>query len=329
MTRFGFCAPIFAGAGDAHPRTPLVEKVDYDQLEQAVQLAESLGYDSVWVADHLILGREGAILEGWTVMAALARVTSSMRLGSIHFANRFREPTVTAKMVATLDFLSKGRVDFFFDAYAGQRADADAYGLHVSGEDESFDRFEEALDLIELMWREDKPTHKGKYYVADDAICTPRPAQSHVPLWIGTSGNAAPQRASRVNDIISRRADWWNITPASLAATGAALDGLKAACTKNKTDYGAIRKSLETQILIADSESALKAMQERIVGANPKYGDWKELSERFVIGDVKTVSRRLRDYADLGIECFMFWFMDYPSTDGMRLFAEKVMPDFQ
>jgi alkanesulfonate monooxygenase SsuD/methylene tetrahydromethanopterin reductase-like flavin-dependent oxidoreductase (luciferase family) len=329
MTRFGFCAPVFAGAGDAHARTPLVERLDYDQLERAVQQAEALGYDSVWVADHLILGREGAILEGWTVMAALARVTKKMRLGSIHFANRFRPPSLTAKMVATLDFMSGGRVDFFFDPYAGSREDADAYGFHTSGEAESFARFEEALDLIQLMWREDHPTHQGKYYDVKDAICTPRPVQSPVPLWIGTFTGRSKEHGARVADLISQRADWWNITPATVDGARAALDDLKAACGRNGRDYGSVRKSLETQILVAESESQLRAWQEKIAAANPKYGDWKTLSERFVIGDVKTVSRRLRDYTDLGIECFMFWFMDYPSTDGMRLFAEKVMPDFQ
>ena len=66
MATFGFCAPIFAGSGGAHPRTPLLERVDFDELQRTVQEAEALGYDSLWVADHLILGRDGFILEGWT-----------------------------------------------------------------------------------------------------------------------------------------------------------------------------------------------------------------------------------------------------------------------
>ena len=57
--------------------------------------------------------------------------------------------------------------------------------------------------------------------------------------------------------------------------------------------------------------------------------DLRQLGERFLIGDVKTVTRRLRDYTDLGVECFMLWFMDYPARDGLRLFAEKVMPNFR
>ena len=200
----------------------------------------------------------------------------------------------------------------------------------MENDTESLDRFEEALDLIKLMWSEEKPSYHGKYYAIDDAICTPRPVQQPtIPLWIGTTGNITPERSGRYNDLISRRADWWNITPASVDTVRTRLDALKAACAASGRDYGAIKKSLETQILIADSESDLRRWQERIEAANPGYGDWKMLSERFVIGDVKTVVRRLREYADLGVECFMFWFMDYPSTDGLRLFAEKALPEFR
>lgn len=328
MTTFGFCAPIFAGSGDAHSRTPLVERVDYDELEATVQAAEALGYDSVWVADHLILGREGFILEGWTVMAALARVTRRMRLGSIHYANLFRPPSLTAKMAATLDFISGGRLDFFFDPYAGRRADSVAYGVADDGT--AIPRFEEALELIKRMWGEEAPSYRGSFYGIERAVCMPRPVQKpSIPIWIGTSGNASPDHRRRISDIMSRHADWWNITPASVETMRQALAALHDACAANGRNYRDIRKSFETQILVTDSASDLARWRERIEAANPGYGDWNELGERFLIGDVQTVTRRLRDYADLGVECFMLWFMDYPSQDGLRLFAEKVMPSFR
>jgi alkanesulfonate monooxygenase SsuD/methylene tetrahydromethanopterin reductase-like flavin-dependent oxidoreductase (luciferase family) len=328
MTTFGFCAPIFAGSGGAHPRTPLLDRVDFDELQGTVQAAEVLGYDSVWVADHLILGRDGFILEGWTVMAALARVTKRMRLGSIHYANLFRPPSMTAKMAATLDFISGGRLDFFFDPYAGQRADAQAYGLVDDGS--AIARFEEALDLIKRMWSEDKPSYRGKYYAIEEAVCLPRPVQKpSIPIWIGTSGNGSPERRRQISEIMSRHADWWNITPASIDTMRDALGVLRNACAANGRDYKTIRKSFETQILVAESAADLGRWRQRIEAANPGYGDWEKLGERFVIGDVKTVTRRLRDYVDLGVECFMLWFMDYPARDGLRLFAEKVMPHFR
>jgi alkanesulfonate monooxygenase SsuD/methylene tetrahydromethanopterin reductase-like flavin-dependent oxidoreductase (luciferase family) len=328
MATFGFCAPVFAGSGGAHSRTPLLDRVDFDELQGTVQAAEVLGYDSVWVADHLILGRDGFILEGWTVMAALARVTKRLRLGSIHYANLFRPPSISAKMAATLDFISGGRLDFFFDPYAGQRADSHAYGVEDDGS--AIDRFDEALELIKRMWSEDRPSFRGRYYAIEDAVCNPRPLQKpSIPIWIGTSGNGDPERRRKISAIMSRHADWWNITPASVESMREALGVLRDACAASGRDYGSIRKSFETQILVTESAADLKRWQQRIDAANPGYGDWEKLGERFLIGDVKTVTRRLRDYADLGVECFMLWFMDYPARDGLRLFAEKVMPYFR
>ena len=162
MTTFGFCAPIFASAGDAHVRTPLLERVEIDHLKETVLAAEAWGYDSVWVADHLILGDEGFILEGWTVLAALAGMTSRIRLGPIHLAQRFRHPAILAKMAATLDFISNGRFEFFFDPYAGTKPEADAYGLLAEPEDEAIARFEESIQLIQTMWREPHPTFQGR-----------------------------------------------------------------------------------------------------------------------------------------------------------------------
>ena len=114
--QFGFCLPIFAYPGSRFFRTPAYPALNpADTLTLGV-LADTLGYDSLWVADHLMLGRDQAILEGWTTLSALAGATRRARLGIIHQANLFRPPALTAKMTATLDQLSDGRFIFFTDA---------------------------------------------------------------------------------------------------------------------------------------------------------------------------------------------------------------------
>ncbi|MCE7988590.1 MAG: LLM class flavin-dependent oxidoreductase [Caldilinea sp. CFX5] len=333
-TTFGFCLPIFAGAGGAHMRTPLLDAIDFDQLQQAVVTAEQLGYDSLWVADHLILGSEGAILEGWTVLAALARVTTRLRLGSIHLANRFRSPAVVAKMAATLDFITNGRLEFFFDPYAGNRPEAEAYGLPFVDEDRSLAQFEEAIHLIKTMWTADHPTVQGHYYQITDAICRPRPIQQpSIPFWIGTSGGGdAPEQrplVQKMAPIIARHADWWNITPISVEGARRVLTLVERACEQQGRPYASLRKSLETQILVVENEAELQAIKAQIQARNPNYANWDELCQRFIIGDVATVCDRLRAYQALGIECFMLWFMDYPSLAGLQRFAQQVMPQFR
>ncbi len=333
MTTFGFCAPIFASAGDAHVRTPLLERVEIDHLKETVLAAEAWGYDSVWVADHLILGDEGFILEGWTVLAALAGMTSRIRLGPIHLAQRFRHPAILAKMAATLDFISNGRFEFFFDPYAGTKPEADAYGLLAEPEDEAIARFEESIQLIQTMWREPHPTFQGRYYNLDGAICNPKPVQQpSIPLWIGTGGGPRPDERPLVQKmlpLIARYADWYNITPVTLDALARVLPLLQRACEQQGRDYNTLGKSLETQILIAESPAQVAALQAQITARNPqKYQDWGALSEQFIIGDVPTVTRRLEEYTGMGIDCFMLWFMDYPARDGLQCFAEQVMPRF-
>ena len=96
--------------------------------------AEELGYDSLWVADHLMLGKDEAILEGWTVLSALAGATTRAKLGMIHMAHYFRHPSLTAKMAATLDQISGGRLIHFLDCGYQRREYVD-YGLAVARRD--------------------------------------------------------------------------------------------------------------------------------------------------------------------------------------------------
>jgi alkanesulfonate monooxygenase SsuD/methylene tetrahydromethanopterin reductase-like flavin-dependent oxidoreductase (luciferase family) len=261
-------------------------------------------------------------------------MTSRIRLGPIHLAQRFRHPAILAKMVATLDFISNGRFEFFFDPYAGSRPEADAYGLLAESEDDAIARFEEAIQLIQTMWREERPTFQGRFYSLDGAVCNPKPVQQpSIPLWIGSGGGPRPDErplVRKVLPVIARYADWWNITPTPLDGLARVLPLLKAACEREGRDYASLGKSLETQIMVAESPSQLAALQEQITARNPqRYQDWNALSEQFIIGDVPTVTRRIEEYANMGIDCFMFWFMDYPSHAGLRCFAEEVMPKFR
>src|SRR5690606_34947250 len=132
----------------------------------------------------------------------------------------------------TLDFISNGRFDFFFDPYAGNRPDADAYGLPSESEDEAVARFEEAIQLIQTMWREEHPTFQGRYYSLDGAVCNPKPVQQPIPLWIGTGGGPKPDErplVKKVVPLIARYADWYNITPVTLDALARVLPLLKEA----------------------------------------------------------------------------------------------------
>src|SRR5262249_109753 len=146
-------------------RTP-----NYPALNPAVTLrlareADRLGYDALWVADHLMLGKDAAILEGWTTLAVLAGATTRVRLGMIHQAHFFRAPALAAKMIATLDQLSGGRFIYFIDG-GNRPSEYHAYGL--PWEEDLAVRaahLTEGLELALALWTATAPvTWRGQHY---------------------------------------------------------------------------------------------------------------------------------------------------------------------
>jgi alkanesulfonate monooxygenase SsuD/methylene tetrahydromethanopterin reductase-like flavin-dependent oxidoreductase (luciferase family) len=334
--KFGFCLPIFAGAGDVHPRTPLVERVDADQLKSSILAAEDLGYESLWVADHLMMGRDEAILEGWTTMCWAAGLTSRIKIGSIHLSNLLRSPSMTAKIASTLDVISKGRLELFFEmGHRGTRAESEAYGFEFMEDSERLADFEEAVQIIKLMWTEGVSSFDGKHNSIDGAVNHPLPVQRpHPPLWIGALGTEISSTIApneQVLDIAAKYADGWNSTPVSPEQCRLMLDGLRKACDRAGGDFGSIKKSVETQIMLAPTRCDVDRLCDEVSERNPSLYDdagWKQAEEQYLIGDPETVIARISEYRSIGIDYMQLWFMDMPSEQGLRTFAESVAPAF-
>ncbi len=341
--RFGFALPIFANPGMAFFRTPCFERLEWAPIARAVRQSERLGYDSLFVADHMFLGRDGAMLEGWTTLAALAGLTKRMLLAPIHLCNGFRHPPLVAKMIATLDVISGGRAILFYDS-GWREAEFRAYGFPWDADaDLRLERMTEGLQIILQMLTRERASFAGKHYAVENAPCAPKAVQQpHPPVWLGEA------KDERMLEAVARYAQCWNSMPASLSALRTKLDAVRGACAKHGRDYTTLEKSLETQVLIADSDQKIERMLSRIrrlkkkieVGGdedilaflratNPNLDDYstrEELSEEFVIGAPEQVRRRFQAFLDLGFTHFMLWFMDFPSLGGMRLFARQVIP---
>jgi alkanesulfonate monooxygenase SsuD/methylene tetrahydromethanopterin reductase-like flavin-dependent oxidoreductase (luciferase family) len=341
---FGFCVPIFANPGMAFFRTPCYERLDWPTTRDAVLECEALGYDSLFVADHVFLGRDGAIYEGWTLLSALAGLTRRVKLAPIHLCDSFRNPALAAKMIATLDIVSEGRFILFYD-YGWRRAEFDAYGFAFEkSDDERAAKMVEGLEIIRGMLTEPRFSYAGRYYRVEEAVCEPPPVQRPMPsLWMGEANNAV------MVDAIARHADVFNSMPASVEGLREKLRVLEEACSRADRDFGSIGRSLETQILICESDAQVDACFARIERLRPEtesdsdilaqmeatnpalesYSTRGDFEQEFVIGTPAAVERRLREYVDLGVSHFMLWFMDYPSLDGVRLFAREVTPAFR
>jgi alkanesulfonate monooxygenase SsuD/methylene tetrahydromethanopterin reductase-like flavin-dependent oxidoreductase (luciferase family) len=341
---FGFCVPIFANPGMTFFRTPCYERLDWPTTRDAVLESESLGYDSIFVADHVFLGRDGAIFEGWTLLSALAGMTRRVRLAPIHLCDSFRSPALAAKMIATLDVVSAGRFILFYD-YGWRRAEFDAYGFAFeASDDERAAKMVEGLAIIEGMLTSERFSFDGRFYRLRDAPCEPKCVQRpRPPLWMGEANNPVMVRA------IARRADVFNSMPASPTGFRAKIATLEAACGEVGRDPDEIGRSLETQVLVCRSDAEVDACFERMSRLEPaegsdadilaqlkatnpaldSYGSRRGLEAEFFIGTPDRVAERVAEFVDLGVRHFMLWFMDFPSLEGMRLFAREVMPRFR
>ena len=334
--KLGFCPPVFANPGAAFFRTPALTTLDPRAAVEAAVEAERLGYDSIWVADHLMHGHDGGIMEGWTTLSVIAGRTSRVELGTIHLAQPFRAPAVAAKMAGTLDALSGGRLIFFYDC-GWQEPEVRAYGLPWPPEEERIARMDEGLRLIDALWTAEEPlSFDGSYYQTREAICRPKPAR-RPPIWLGEA------RHDAWVDTICRHMDGWNSTPASVAGLAGKLDAVRAGCGRVGKEFAGLELSLETQVLLAPTEEEARALALRIADLPPsKRGTprtdlvsaLREPSPRplaalvddWVVGTPEDAIRRMREYMALGISHFMLWFLDFPSPDGLRLFAERVAP---
>ena len=343
MIQFGFCLPIFAWPGARLFRTPGFAQLDVPRCMQLGVLAEQMGYHSLWVADHLMLGRDEAILEGWTTLAALAGMTHRARLGIIHYNNVFRHPAFTAKMLATLDQISGGRMIHFVD-YGNNAREYLAYGLYADAGDEAartvrIAQMAEGLELTLALWQTDAPvTWNGAHYLTHDAVCNPKPLQQpRPPIWMG---EAWPELLK----VAARHADAWNTTPVSIAELRRRLVLLKAACDEAGRDVATMEKTLEIQVLIAPDDASLRqkfqAMLALILSNETAAPDLlryvngetdvlpDEMRETWLAGTPDDVRARVQAYVAEGITHFMLWFVDAPDDSGLRLFAEQVMPYF-
>ncbi|MBA2470253.1 MAG: LLM class flavin-dependent oxidoreductase [Chloroflexia bacterium] len=336
--RFGYCLPIFANPTAGLFRTPNYDHVDARLTLDLGKHAENLGFDSLWVADHLMLGRDEAILEGWTILSALGGVTSRAQLGMIHQGHYFREPGLAAKMTATLDQLTGGRFVMFYD-YGQQLREHRAYHFHYP--DDVDQRVAETIDGIRLirdLWNAEAATtaSHGAHGVTD-ATCTPTPVRRpHPPIWFGETHPGLLAACAEFGQ-------GWNTTPCGVDEFGRRLELLRAACSKAQRDVAEIEASVELQVLIApegEARSVLGAILEKAPDQDAIDPDLRafvrgarehppaSLADTTLIGAPEQVRTQLQAYVERGANHFLLWFLDAPDRTGMALFAREVAPVF-
>jgi F420-dependent oxidoreductase-like protein len=293
----------------------------WDRAVEVAKLIEDLGYDSIWVYDHfhnVPRPAHEAVFECWTTIAALSQVTSRVRLGQMVGCNSYRQPSVLAKMTACIDVMSGGRLDWGIGA-GWYENEYKGYGFEFPAPKVRIGMLRETVEIVRSMWTEAETSYDGTYYSMSRAHCDPKPVQDpHPPIWIGGGGEQLTLR------VVARHADVANFggKPHEWAHKA---EVLKGHCKDVGRDYDEIRKTISGELMIRETEAEIDAMGTRSLWGEP-LESWKAGN---LVGTPEQVAEKIRAYVDLGCTGFVPWCADYPETESLVLFAEKVMPELR
>lgn len=302
--RFG----LFMPQGDVPPAT----------LRAVAQTAERAGFHSLWVYDHLDdypSPEQPAVLEVFALLGLLAGWTERVRLGSLVVCNGYRNPALTAKMAATLDQLSGGRLEFGYGA-GWHESETRAYGYDFPPAAVRIAAMEEGLTIIRGLWTGEPTTFAGVHHRVTAAKCLPRPAQRpHPPITIGGGGERLLLRA------VARHADIWNYFPIPLPAYEHKRAVLHAHCAATGRDPATLDQSLMVPLVTAGRE---KAVRDQLDAARRRGGTFA-YDDQLVQGTPDIVVPRLLDYARRGATLFILVLPDPTDLDQIAFVAEHVM----
>ena len=299
-----------------------VQRTSWPALRGAVVAAEQAGWDGVWIDDHL-LSDEGdwraPKFEGWATLAALAAVTSRVRLGHLVSATTFRNPGVTAKLATTIDHVSGGRLTLGLGGGWFER-EHEAFGIETwgAGFGERLDRLDEAVMLLRRLLDGEVVTHDGRFYRFRDAVCEPRPIQPRLPILVGGSG---PRKTLRT---VARYADLWN-GYGEVDGIAAVSEVLRERCAEAGRPFDAIERTVTMDVVVRDTQdaavSAFGAIEDRHDLRDRSGADGSERGLN-VGGPPDVVAAYLRPFAALGIAEVMWIFRDPFDLETIRRLPE-------
>jgi F420-dependent oxidoreductase-like protein len=290
----------------------------FNSIRNIVLECEKLGYDSVWLDDHLMFDKK-PILECWTTLSALATTSSNIRLGTMVLCNSFRNPAVLSKMATTIDVISKGRLEFGIGSGV-QEDEHEAYGIPFPKPCTRIGRLKEAVEIIKKLWTEEKASYQGKYYRTSEAICEPKPVQKpHPPITIGGGGEKLTLKVTAQH---ADRYDWGYVPTLELYKHK--IEVLESHCKVVGRDFSEIEKScwLGGQIFIVPDK---KELNKKVSQLKPKNVSPKEFKKFNFVATPDECREEIQRYTSLGVTYFMLFFGDLPDISSLRVFAKKVV----
>lgn len=262
-------------------------------------------FDSAWMTDHLQFDAS-PLLEGWTALTYMAALEPRLKFGHAVLCQSFRNPALLAKMAATFQYLSNGR--FLLGLGAGWKEDEyRAYGYDYPSAGQRVKELEEALQIVNALWRDERASFQGTYYSVADARCMPKP-DPLPPLVIGGT-------KPRMLRLVARYADWWNVSATALNQYRELVPQCEQACAEVGRDPSTLRRTWFGSCVCAPSEKeAGELVQGRLSDASG------------LVGTPAQVIEQMRGYIDLGVDYFMLNCGGFPRLTTLEMLVNEVLP---
>src|SRR5438067_8382717 len=288
MTTYGLQLPKFT--------FPVPDGRLFEHVAAMATAADDSGFTSLWVMDHFyqlpgLGGADDKMLEGYTLLGALAARTSRVTLGTLVTGVTYRNPALLAKEVTTLDIISAGRAVLGIGA-AWYDVEHEGLGVDFPPPGERLDRMEEAVQICRLMFTEERPSFEGRYYRIKEARNIPRPVQAGGPrIMIGGSG---PKRTLRA---VAKYADMSNVFggPDTLRKN---IEILHGHCADAGRDPSEVKITRLGSLFLAKDAAEADGLREGVVGAMGE--EWAREAATF--GDADSVGEQLRALVDAGAD---------------------------
>ena len=296
-------------------------KRSWDETRATATLVDSLGFDSLWVCDHLfgVPLPNLPIFEAWSLLAAVAPLTERVQLGTLVTPPFFRNPAVLAKQIATIDHVSNGRVIAGLGS-GWFEAEFRGYGAPFPPLRERMRALEESVQILRSLWSQPTTSFAGRHFSVKDAVCEPKPVRQP-PILIGGGGERV------LMGIVARHADIWNNLATFQPQLGAKVEALRKRCREVGRDESTLEISQQCVVVIEETMEAARTSLEK---AKKIYGGHlgSGLEEHGIWGGPDQVIERIQRHRQLGCSLFVIEFFGRDTRVPARLFAEKVMPAF-
>jgi F420-dependent oxidoreductase-like protein len=286
----------------------------FEKVVAIAQAAEESGFSSITVMDHLhqippVGPAELNMLEGNTILAALAARTSRVSLGLLVGGVTYRNPALLAKMATTLDIISGGRAVLGLGA-AWFEDEHDAYGFRFPPLKERFEHLEDALQIARLMFTQERPSYAGKHHSIENVLNNPRPLRGDIPILVGGSGERKTLR------LVAKYADACNVF-GDVEQFKHLMGVLDRHCEEVGRDPSEITRTRMTRLCIAADDAAAERKAERAGMAGQPM---------VLVGGPERVAEQVAELTDAGVEGLTIVMPDAYDLDAVRLAGETIGP---